>query len=64
MMVLLQLVGFILTERCGTDWIAWSVARSENGYIRFLFGVTSWSVASEVVFLTGTSCLVDETVDV
>ena len=24
--VLLQLVGFILTEKCGTDWIPWGTS--------------------------------------
>ena len=37
--VLWELIGLILTEKCGTDWTTWGMARSENGYIRLLFGV-------------------------
>ena len=61
---MLQLVGFILTEKCGTDWILCGMARSENGCIRLLFGVNSCSVAFTVVLLTETFDPVDVTVDV
>ena len=33
-----QIVGFILPGRCGTDWTTRCKARSENG-IRLLLGV-------------------------
>ena len=52
--VLLQLVGFILTEKCWADWIPWGMAWSENGHIGLLFGVNSCSVASAVGPLTET----------
>ena len=60
----LHVVGFILTETCGTAWTSWSMARSENGYIRLLLSMNSSSVASEVVLLTEISYLFDVTADV